>query len=156
MHFILWIVSFIFFKGMSPLLLDEPIGVMAAALLAATVSITYFFMTFVAAGPSIKMIDDLEAGRRTEEIPWYLFGLFAVALTAAVLLSYFVLIGFSPNLAREVDLVRGFGRFGRYEQTWFWFIVMIAIPLVVASGPLFREVFRGAREAKKAHRSQNL
>ena len=57
----------------------------------------------------------------------------------AVPLCYFLLIGFSEQLARRVDFVRHFGdfntRYGSIEpgrQYWLWFTLMIATPIFVA------------------------
>lgn len=154
MHGILWAVSFIFFKGMCPLLLEEPISVLGAALMGVAINLSYFILTLLTAAPAIKAIDDLAAGRREDETPWFMFGALAAALATAVLLSYFILIGFSARLADEVDLVRDFGDFRTYNMTWFWFSVMVAIPLIVAAAPLFRSVFRDARAAKASWEAQ--
>lgn len=65
-----------------------------------------------------------------------------VALVAAVLLSYFVLIGFSPRLANKIDLVENFGDLRSRRDDWLWFIVMISIPICIHWGLQCRAVLK--------------
>lgn len=132
---------FIFFKGMSPLLLDGSMTVLAALIMAIIVT-----ACIIAGGTIIGLaaMDWIERrvtdARATPSARMYLA---PVATTVvAIPLSYFVLIGFSPRLARRVDLVRDFGDFHPYSMAWFWFCVMVAIPVVTFQMIRIRQIRR--------------
>lgn len=124
-------LNFVFFKGMSPLLLDHPISIFGSLIMAvACTCIAAVMGAYVQATASIWAARHY-LGLSSDPFPLRTVAALGGAVAAAVLISYFILIGFSADLADEIALFRNFGDFSYYRQEWLWFCVMTSIPFQV-------------------------
>lgn len=128
MTVIYFIIVFVYIKGMTPLLLDESVTVIGAALVAAIVTVAALILnglTMIAIANRIDVAPAAETLRKALNI----MGFLAAALALSVLLSYFVLIGFSDRLADEIELFDSYSWHSR-DRIALWFCVLISIPVL--------------------------
>ncbi|SFY18266.1 hypothetical protein SAMN04244548_02978 [Paracoccus pantotrophus] len=142
MPIILFFMCFIFFKGMAVLLLEENMTVVGALLAAVCVTAVTIGLGLITNLSGLEWLAKIESREPHSPAPLKPIIALPVAVTASVLISYFVLIGFSPRLADRIDLVEDFGNFRPYRDDWLWFIVMISIPVCMHWGLQYRAILK--------------
>ena len=114
---IIALINFIFFKGMTPLLLDGRITVLGALILAIVVAIVSMALGVFTNLLGLKWVEDAVA-RRASAAPFKIVGALFCAIIVSVLAGYFVLIGFSDGLVRRIRLFEDFGNTRYNHDGW--------------------------------------
>jgi len=126
--------NFLFYRIMSSALFDDPMTLWACA-------ISAILTTAISAYASITGLlwagSEDETGNFSVSLPKYLV-VALVAAASASLAAYLITLGFSKNLYDDIS--RWSYRDEFYETDWFWFVVMISIPVVSYMALFYRNL----------------
>ena len=135
---IYWTVCFIYFKTM-PVLLFDTTATLSFAAISATIS--SFCAAIFIVRSNIEHFKWAGIEEHRGPIPLKPIGFLIIFCAATVLCSYFISIGFSSSLYRDV-FVRSYD-----DADPFLFALMISSPPIVLYGILLREAFKLCRIA---------
>ena len=117
---------FLFYRIMTAAMFDDPMSIIACLLAASVNSAIALFGTGFAAVWALNQRDDKDPQLMVMKAIFGCLVVVALSFAAAWLIS----LGFSERFYERVSHVRNFRR-EFYEQDWFWFLVVVAIPTTV-------------------------
>jgi len=129
--------AFLFYRIMTAAMFDDPMSIIACLLAAVVNTAMLFFGTAVAAGWAADGTDPDGIGFNLWKALLGLASVVGVSFGAAWLIS----LGFSEEFYREISR-SGYYRQEFYEQNWFWFFIVIAIPSIVHYGLIMNSLRR--------------
>ena len=126
--------NFLFYRIMSAAMFDDPMTLWACGISAIISTLIAFYAGVVGL---IWAGSENEEGQFSINSAKYAVLSLAAAGTAS-LAAYLVALGFSAKLYRDIS--RWSYRDEFYETDWFWFVVMISIPVIVHLALFYRNL----------------